>query len=253
MQLSAIEPRRLYQAVADQIAQLILANVYRPGERLPPERDLVRQLGVSRPVIREAMIALELAGMVEVRVGSGAYVRRRPDPAAPAQATTTVENAPFDLFQARISLEGEIAAVAAENATAIDFAEMASAVEQMRQAEQDGFSTKPANRRFHLSIATATKNAILVKLFQVLWDELNSRGPLWNKLSERRRLRPTRVAEHDLVMRAIASADPARARAAMRAHVQAAMSDYLEGAAIDPAEPGQESLRAMQEKLKDYE
>src|SRR5260370_1322944 len=143
---------------------------------------------------------------------------------------------PFDLFQARLALEGEVAAMAAENVSAGDMVEMAAAIQQMRNAERDGHCTKPANRRFHFAVAAASKNAILIKLFHVLWDEMSNRGPLWAKLNERRLLRPTRVAEHKLIMSAIAAANPDRARAATRAHVQAAMTDYLDGAAIDPIE-----------------
>jgi DNA-binding FadR family transcriptional regulator len=71
----AVAAQRLYEQVAEQISALIAAGEFRPGDRLPPERDLARQLRVSRPVIREAMIALELAGSVEVRTGAGTYVR----------------------------------------------------------------------------------------------------------------------------------------------------------------------------------
>ena len=71
----AIETRRLYERVADQLGELIRGGAFATGERLPPERDLARRLGVSRPVVREAMVALEIAGLVEVRTGSGTYVR----------------------------------------------------------------------------------------------------------------------------------------------------------------------------------
>src|ERR1051325_8124988 len=74
MPLQTVENRRLYRQIADQIAALIEQGEYGPGERLPPERDLAKQLGVSRPSVREALIALEVEGYVEVRVGSGVYV-----------------------------------------------------------------------------------------------------------------------------------------------------------------------------------
>src|SRR5476649_1669729 len=74
MPLQALEPRRLYRQIAEQISVLISDGEYTPGSRLPPERDLAKQLGVSRPSVREGLIALELEGLVEVRMGSGAYV-----------------------------------------------------------------------------------------------------------------------------------------------------------------------------------
>jgi len=236
MPLNLIEPRRLYQAVAEQIAQMIRADEYRPGDRLPTERDLVRLLGVSRPVIREAMIALEIAGLVEVRSGSGVYVCGRPLPAGSAgQAVVSSETAPFDLFAARLAVEGEVAAVAAENAGPDDLVEMAAAIEQMRLAAQTGRSTKPANERFHLALAAAAKNPILLKVMHVIWAEMPKRGPIWAKLDARRQMRPTRVIEHELILRAVAERDPDNARAATRAHLQAAIKDYLDGDMTDPA------------------
>src|SRR5205085_2057120 len=74
MPFQSIEPRRLYRQIADQIRGLIKGGEFPTGSRLPPERDLARQLGVSRPSVREALIALEVEGMVEVRIGSGIYV-----------------------------------------------------------------------------------------------------------------------------------------------------------------------------------
>jgi DNA-binding FadR family transcriptional regulator len=83
MPLQTIEPRRLYRQIADQLRVLIDGGEFPAGARLPPERDLAVQLGVSRPSVREALIALEVEGRVEVRMGSGIYVRaiRRHGPA----------------------------------------------------------------------------------------------------------------------------------------------------------------------------
>src|SRR5207244_11594286 len=75
MPIHSIEPRRLYRQIADQIRTLIRSGEFSAGSRLPPERDLARQLGVSRPSVREALIALEVEGLVEVRIGSGNYVQ----------------------------------------------------------------------------------------------------------------------------------------------------------------------------------
>ena len=75
MPFQSIEPRRLYRQIADQIRSLIRSGEFAAGARLPPERDLAKQLGVSRPSVREALIALEVEGLVEVRIGSGIYVQ----------------------------------------------------------------------------------------------------------------------------------------------------------------------------------
>src|SRR5437762_5710118 len=115
MPLIAVESRRLYRQIADQIAALIDGGEYKPRERLPPERDLAKQLGVSRPSVREALIALEVGGYVEVRMGSGVYVTgKRPIRAA---AALPEDSGPFELIRARWMIEGECAALAAKHAT----------------------------------------------------------------------------------------------------------------------------------------
>src|SRR3989441_2240947 len=115
MPIQSIEPRRLYRQIADQIRTLIRSGEFSAGSRLPPERDLARQLGVSRPSVREALIALEVEGYVEVRVGSGVYVLGP----RPADRTDTLpaDSGPFELIRARWLIESECAAMAARHAT----------------------------------------------------------------------------------------------------------------------------------------
>src|SRR5579884_537846 len=115
MPFQSIEPRRLYRQIADQIRSLIRSGEYGPGARLPPERDLARQLGVSRPSVREALIALEVEGLVEVRIGSGVYVAG-PRPAHAAREVAA-DSGPFELIRARWLIEAECAAMAAKAAT----------------------------------------------------------------------------------------------------------------------------------------
>src|SRR5450631_2937949 len=103
MPIQVVETRRLYRQIADQIAALIDGGEFKPGARLPPERDLARQLGVSRPSVREALIALEVEGYVEVRVGSGVYVIG-PGRAARTE-TLPADSGPFELIKARWLIE----------------------------------------------------------------------------------------------------------------------------------------------------
>ena len=109
----SIEPRRLYRQIADQIRTLIRAGEFTAGSRLPPERDLARQLGVSRPSVREALIALEVEGLVDVRIGSGIYVL---GPGRNGNDRVQVASGPFELLRARGVIEGECAALAAKSA-----------------------------------------------------------------------------------------------------------------------------------------
>src|SRR5664279_116313 len=124
MPFQSIEPRRLYRQIADQIRTLIRSGEFPAGSRLPPERDLAKQLGVSRPSVREALIALEVEGLVEVRIGSGIYVlgpsRRVAVPGAAANDGGSEATAgPFELLRARYVVEGECAALAAKSAKKI--------------------------------------------------------------------------------------------------------------------------------------
>src|SRR5947209_3217771 len=114
MPIHSIEPRRLYRQIADQIRSLIQTGEYPPGSRLPPERDLARQLGVSRPSVREALIALEVERLVDVRIGSGIYVLR--GTGTPAANGPDAAAGPFELLRARYVIESECAALAAKSA-----------------------------------------------------------------------------------------------------------------------------------------
>src|SRR5690349_24165130 len=116
MPLQAVDSRRLYRQIADQIAALIERGEYAVGARLPPERDLAKQLGVSRPSVREALIALEVEGYVEVRVGSGVYVQGS-CAASKAAETLPEDSGPFELIKARWLIEAECAALAAKHGT----------------------------------------------------------------------------------------------------------------------------------------
>ena len=116
MPIHTIEPQRLYRQIADQLRALLIKGEFAPGTRLPAERDLAVQLGVSRPSVREALIALEVSGWVEVRVGSGVYaLYRSQQQASPfAQALVPASDAewgPLELIRARRVIEGETAAM----------------------------------------------------------------------------------------------------------------------------------------------
>ncbi|NND68603.1 MAG: FadR family transcriptional regulator, partial [Halioglobus sp.] len=104
MEIRAIKVQRLYLQVAEQLRALIDSGCFAVGERLPSERDLAQRFEVSRPTIREAMIALEIAGLVEVRSGSGVYVKARGGPTSLAE---TADPGPFEILEARKLIEGE--------------------------------------------------------------------------------------------------------------------------------------------------
>src|SRR4030095_16320394 len=166
--------------IADQIRSLIRSNEFVAGSRLPPERDLARQLGVSRPSVREALIALEVEGLVEVKIGSGIYVlgtRDNGESVAEVQAVV----GPFELLRARWVVESECAALAAKSAKRPQIAAIEEALQQMESvANEEKRQPLAGDRLFHLRIAEATGNGALVAVVRMLWEE--RMGPLYKRL-----------------------------------------------------------------------
>lgn len=221
MPLQAVDNRRLYRQIADQIAALIERGEYAVGERLPPERDLAKQLGVSRPSIREALIALEVEGYVEVRVGSGVYVVG-PQPAEPRRALAS-DSGPFELIKARWLIEAECAAMAAKSATRSQVRAMEQALERMEKERKRGAMPLEADREFHLCIAEACGNSALALVVRTLWDQRT--GPLFLRLEhhfDTPELWNHAIREHREIVEAIARHDATGARAAMRRHMNQA-------------------------------
>ena len=227
MPIQSIEPRRLYRQIADQIRTLIRSGEFPPGSRLPPERDLAKQLGVSRPSVREALIALEVEGLVEVRIGSGIYVL-----AASAAGAKRAEAAagPFELLRARYVIEGETAALAAKSAKRPQIVAIEDALAQMERELGDGKQPLDADRLFHLRIAEATGNGALVAVIKMLWEERT--GPLYQQLEhhyDSPQLWTSAIAEHRGVLKAIAGHDIAGARSAMQRHLNQAYKRFSTG------------------------
>ncbi|MFZ3324248.1 MAG: FadR/GntR family transcriptional regulator [Usitatibacter sp.] len=225
MPLQAVDNRRLYRQIADQIAALIEKGEYGAGARLPPERDLAKQLGVSRPSVREALIALEVEGYVEVRVGSGVYVLG-PRPLMRAEPLAA-DSGPFELIRARWMIESECAALAAKNATKAQLRAMDEALDQMEADRDKGTMPLVHDRLFHLRLAEASGNSALALVVKVLWDQRT--GPLFLRLEhhfDTPQLWTVAIKEHRDIVAAIARRDGAGARAAMRRHMDHAAKRF---------------------------
>jgi len=224
MPLQTVENRRLYRQIADQIATLIENGEYAAGGRLPPERDLAKQLGVSRPSVREALIALEVEGYVEVRVGSGVYVQRT-RPAARA-VTLPADTGPFELIRARSLIESECAALAAKGATKSQARAMQEALDAM-ESDIGGGDPLVNDRLFHLRVAEGSGNSALALAVQTLWDQ--RMGPLFLRLEhhfDSPELWGLAIREHREILAAIRKGDAAGARAAMRRHMRHAAKRF---------------------------
>ncbi|MET3495577.1 FadR/GntR family transcriptional regulator [Variovorax boronicumulans] len=218
MPLQTVEPQRLYRQIADQLRALIAKGEFAVGTRLSAERDLAKQLGVSRPSVREALIALEVEGWVEVRTGSGVYVLDRSHRAAAPVAPT--EWGPLELIRARRVIEGETAAIAAAAGKRKDVDAMTRAIELMRELAARKVMPLEGDRAFHLAIVNASGNTVLVETVQKFWD--SRKGPIFTRLGgyfETVSSWGSAIAEHEAIRDAVAGRDPDAARAAMHAHM----------------------------------
>lgn len=248
----AIEPKnisggRLYQRVAEQLASVIAEGEYPPGSRLPAERKLAERFDVSRPTVREAIIALELAGCVEVRGGSGVYVS--------AESTNTLSSAefavgPFDILEARIHVEGEAAELAAKRITDEEIAEIKDALEAMVQENEQEPICEKADNNFHMLIAKATKNEAIASACAHLWA-LRDNSPVSARILEKVRQsgsRP-RIEEHKHILDALERRDPAGAKAAMREHLSRVIQQLLDATEAEAVEEARRKIAFNRERF----
>jgi DNA-binding FadR family transcriptional regulator len=222
------EPRRLYEQIARRLATAIAAGEHELGQRLPSERELAQSFGVSRPTVREAIIALELDGLVEVRLGSGVYVKNRQPPVGQEQAK---DIGPFELLEARHAIEGEACALAALRIDDAQLAQLSALIAEMRDDNRQNeiLMSEEADRRFHELIAASTQNSGFIVAVQMLWDA-RARSPqshLMDDKSRARGLKPP-IEEHAAILRALKKRDPEAARAAMHKHISRVIEDMLE-------------------------
>ena len=253
MPLQAVDSRRLYRQIADQIAALIERGEYAVGSRLPPERDLAKQLGVSRPSVREALIALEVNGLVSVRVGDGVKVRQPEAAAAPApRIDTTVapfsiveidpelgialdldtEIPPFALLQARRLIEPEAASLAAKHGSDAQIEGIHEAFLRNQDDNRSGSLTHPGDRLFHIRIAEASDNpayALMIK--QLLAHKYDLMFQRLQSLYMPNDMPHRSEREHRAILDAIRARDPEAARRAMAEHLDEVIEIF--GRALD--------------------
>jgi len=221
---------RSYQKLAGRIAALITGGEFQVGARLPSERTLAERFDVSRTLLREAIIVLEIQGQVEVRGGSGIYVCA---PSTSAERSTTfmppAGPGPFELLRARCLIESEIASVAAETRKDSDLDRIFAALAAMREHMHDKAANEAADRLFHLRIAEATGNSVLLQMVTALWD--HTKAPIWSQLEAHfhtPELRQASQDDHQRIFTALLERDASGARAAMRAHIERVIGEFAQ-------------------------
>jgi GntR family transcriptional repressor for pyruvate dehydrogenase complex len=221
VKLEPIETQeRLYVRVARRIADLVSSGEVSTGDKLPSERDLAEMLQVSRPSIREAMIALEASGVIEVRPGSGIYVA---DQSRQLSAVVADEGiGPFEILEMRLLIEPETCALAAERISDDQLEQLRKIYNEMGRTS--GTSEVEAfDSQFHNLIAEATENTAIARTVSWLWvlrdqSEL-SRG--FHRLIIKEGVYPV-LDEHTAILKALENRNPDEARKAMRVHLEAA-------------------------------
>ena len=232
MDIQAISKKKVYEEIARQIQRLIDEGKLKHGDRLPPERVLAEAFQVSRHSVREAFRTLEEKGILKSRVGSGTYVVLEDDPSVVeflARAIDEERTKLVEIFQFRRMIEPQIAALAAENRTGAELEELERIIGRQQETADDFSATADQDQTFHLTLAKASKNGILLKVVERLNDVL--RASRVEITSAPGRLERS-VKGHLKILEAIRAGQPDKAASAMEEHLdqvaELALSDQLD-------------------------
>ena len=223
MELPTLKVERLYRQISNVLINCIKTGQFLPGAMIPSERDLSKQLGVSRSSIREALIALEITGWVEIRTGNGVYVSNPlPDGSpvvhvAPAEEEFSLQS----LVKARQIYEAMTAELAAINGTDDQRAKLKEIARELNELNANNDAFLEADRRFHLMISEMTGNEVLHDMMGYLWDKRQSRRFMrleshYTEVDFAREMN----ADHQGILDSILARDGAGAKARMSRHLQ---------------------------------
>ena len=240
--------KRLYKTVADDLLRVIDSGEYNIGERLPAERDLATKYNVSRPTVREAVIALEIAGRVEVRKGAGVFIINPIE--TEDDKSLDLDVGPFELTEARLLIEGETAALAATQITTEEIAELEAIILRMKDENEQEVAGEPADKEFHTLIARATRNSALEAIVEDLWN-LRDKSKLTLTMYKTVRLEGVRpsIQEHWDIWNALKRGDSAGARLAMRTHLSRVIETMFKATEIEAVEKAKRKVSADRERF----
>ncbi|BFM18118.1 FadR/GntR family transcriptional regulator [Maricurvus nonylphenolicus] len=230
-----IQVQRLYLQIYKKISTMIHNGDFQPGERLPSERALAEQFNVSRPPLREAIIALEVMGLVEVKPGSGVYVREQ---AEETETNTTQEPedlpGPFEILEARMHFEAAAAALAAERIGNNELQLLSQLLGQLKQfnEDKDADAAEKVDQQFHMVIADACRNSAITSTIRWLW-ELRNQSEISAQFHQDLRTEgslPT-IQDHEDILSALMQRDSQLAREAMQKHLQRVITNLTQHSA----------------------
>jgi DNA-binding FadR family transcriptional regulator len=209
---------------------LINTGEFPIGGRLPAERELAETLGVSRPSVREALIALEVEGLIRISVGSGIYVIATSGRGSPGAEAGLPPGGPFDILHAREIVEPSVAAEAATLARPEHIEAIDRVLSRMDRCVRQSATCVALDREFHVTLASALENEVLVQFVGQLFDQ--RMNPYFEHLAsyfEDEGTWRAALAEHRLIRDAIAAHEPEAARLGMRRHLQLSQERFTRG------------------------
>ena len=222
-----IKPKRISDEIFEQIRKLIVEGKLRPGDKLPPERELAAQMGVSRPTLREAINKLEARGLLEQRQGGGTFVKSLGNETFDFafEEYANKKDAIVDLMEVRKILETWAAYTAAERITDEELKQLEQYLKEMEEALKKGKIGYDSDADFHSTISYATKNIFLIHIMNTIyqWIEKISyevRSRLYNDYYKHDLL----FKQHKAIYIAIKNKDALEAYNAMLTHMNYTMN-----------------------------
>ncbi len=228
-----IETKKMYMKIVEQIRDLIKEDKLKPGDKLPPEQVLAKQFGTSRPSVREALSALEILGIIDSRGVRGNFIKNNNSASVLYEqsiAELQSEESPFELLEARKTIETEIASLAAKKANSSDIKELAALLQKMEDITDDVSKMMVVDREYHLNIASATHNNFLYSVMFTMNQLLEEK--LWTTMKERICKLPgyskKYINDHTLIFEAIKNKNSEQAKEKMLLHLSGIEKDMLE-------------------------
>lgn len=208
---------RLYEQVVQRLREHVTDSELDVGDKLPAERELAERLGVSRTSIKQAIVVLEVQGLVEVRHGGGTYLRRKQLESEPVAELVARKRRLPEILDAREGLETKLAELAAERRTEADLVELDAALDEMRGQIDAGELGNEGDRRFHAAVTAAAHSGLLAEFMRAIADEVAES----RQESLRQPNRPPKsLVQHEHIAEAIRAGNPDTARSAMRRHLE---------------------------------
>lgn len=224
MLVLTLQEKKTYEQIVEKIQTFFLNGDLQSGDRLPSERELASQFNVSRTSVREALQTLEMKGAIEIRRGGGSFIKTSKVQLLSEEISESIvkaeNNLVYEMLELRRALEVESASLAAQRATSKDLNEIRQTVEKMAVSINEVDAGIRADLSFHLQIAQATHNTLIINLFQTLSERMEDtiRATRTHRLSDPSRYEET-FNEHKEIYLAIASGDAIQAKQLMEEHI----------------------------------